>query len=58
MWATVHAVESDMLLQRTEAEGAVRDSVLSAVIDRVSAVVATRLDMTVHWGRRSTGRPR
>jgi|GEM_PF-2864551 len=51
MWATVHAVESDMLLQRTEAEGAVRDSVLSAVIDRVSAVVATRLDMTVHWGK-------
>jgi hypothetical protein len=51
MWATVHAVESDMLLQRAEAEGTVRDSVLSAVIDRVSAVVATRLDMTVHWGK-------
>ena len=51
MWATVHAVESDMLLQRAEAEGAVRDSVLSAVIDRVSAVVATRLDMTLHWGK-------
>jgi len=49
-WATVTATETDMLLYRSEAEGNAADSVLVALVDRVSTVVATRRDMEVHWG--------
>jgi hypothetical protein len=53
----VSADESATLLQRAEFEGQSADSVLATLADRVSAVVATRVDMGVQWGR-TLHRPR
>ena len=56
-WASVAAEESATLLHRTEVEAPAADSALALLADRVSAVVATRVDMDVQWGR-TLRRPR